>query len=76
MRGRAGGDIELGALAGVPVAIKDLLCTTDMPTTCGSRFCEKYVSPYDGTVIAKMRAAGMPWMGENEPRRICDGWFD
>lgn len=61
---RARGDVELGALAGVPVAIKDLLCTTDMPTTCGSRFCEKYISPYDGTVIAKMRAAGMPWMGK------------
>jgi aspartyl-tRNA(Asn)/glutamyl-tRNA(Gln) amidotransferase subunit A len=60
---RARGD-ALGPLAGVPIAIKDLLCTTDMPTTCGSRFCAGYMSPYDGTVIAKMRAAGMPWLGK------------
>jgi aspartyl-tRNA(Asn)/glutamyl-tRNA(Gln) amidotransferase subunit A len=61
---RAQGDTTLGRLAGVPIALKDLLCTTDMPTTCGSRFCLNYTSPYDGTVIAKMRAAGMPWLGK------------
>lgn len=60
---RACGD-ALSPLAGVPIAIKDLLCTTDMPTTCGSRFCAGYMSPYDGTVIAKMRSAGMPWLGK------------
>jgi aspartyl-tRNA(Asn)/glutamyl-tRNA(Gln) amidotransferase subunit A len=61
---RSRGDAGMGRLAGVPIAIKDLLCTTDMPTTCGSRFCADYMSPYDGTVIARMRAAGMPWLGK------------
>jgi aspartyl-tRNA(Asn)/glutamyl-tRNA(Gln) amidotransferase subunit A len=45
-------------LAGVPVAIKDNIVTTDAPTTCGSRILEGYVSPYDATVIRKLRQAG------------------
>jgi aspartyl-tRNA(Asn)/glutamyl-tRNA(Gln) amidotransferase subunit A len=47
-----------GALAGVPVLVKDNLCTLDYPTTCGSRILEGYRSPYDATVIARLRAAG------------------
>jgi aspartyl-tRNA(Asn)/glutamyl-tRNA(Gln) amidotransferase subunit A len=47
-----------GALSGVPVLVKDNLCTLDYPTTCGSRILEGYRSPYDATVIARLRAAG------------------
>lgn len=47
-----------GPLAGVPVVVKDNLCTRDLPTTCGSRILAGYQSPYDATVIERLRAAG------------------
>ena len=47
----------LGALAGVPVALKDALCTRGMTTTSGSRILEGYVPPYDATVVTRLRAA-------------------
>jgi aspartyl-tRNA(Asn)/glutamyl-tRNA(Gln) amidotransferase subunit A len=46
------------ALAGVPVVIKDNIATLGLPTTCGSKTLEGYVSPYQATCIAKLRAAG------------------
>jgi aspartyl-tRNA(Asn)/glutamyl-tRNA(Gln) amidotransferase subunit A len=45
-------------LRGVPVALKDNIVTTDQPTTCGSRILEGYVSPYEATAVARLRAAG------------------
>jgi aspartyl-tRNA(Asn)/glutamyl-tRNA(Gln) amidotransferase subunit A len=45
-------------LVGVPVALKDNIVTTDQPTTCASRILEGYVSPYDATVVARLKAAG------------------
>jgi aspartyl-tRNA(Asn)/glutamyl-tRNA(Gln) amidotransferase subunit A len=45
-------------LAGVPVALKDNIVTTDQPTTCASRILEGYISPYDATVTTRLRAAG------------------
>ena len=47
----------LGRLAGMPVAIKDNLCTRGVPTTCASRMLENFNSPYDATVIERLRAA-------------------
>jgi aspartyl-tRNA(Asn)/glutamyl-tRNA(Gln) amidotransferase subunit A len=47
-----------GPLQGVPVVVKDNLCTTDYPTTCGSKILEGYRPPYDATVIRRLRAAG------------------
>ena len=47
-----------GPLAGVPVVVKDNIATRVMPTSCGSRILEGYVSPYEATVIRKLRAAG------------------
>ncbi|MDH3585373.1 MAG: Asp-tRNA(Asn)/Glu-tRNA(Gln) amidotransferase subunit GatA [Phycisphaerae bacterium] len=47
-----------GPLAGVPIAIKDNLCTTFGRTTCGSRMLENFRSPYDATVVRKLEAAG------------------
>lgn len=53
---RARGE-ALGPLAGVPVALKDALCTRGQRTTCASRMLERYVPPYDATVVARLRAA-------------------
>ena len=44
-----------GALCGVPLSVKDLLCTKDLTTTCGSRILENYTPPYDATVVSKIR---------------------
>ena len=47
-------------LAGVPVALKDNIVTTDLPTTCGSRILEGYVSPFSATVVDRSRARQAP----------------
>ncbi|MFJ3957546.1 Asp-tRNA(Asn)/Glu-tRNA(Gln) amidotransferase subunit GatA [Arthrobacter sp. NPDC090010] len=60
---RAAGE-ELHALAGVPIAVKDLIVTVGQPTTAGSKILEGWNSPYDATVIKKLRAAKMPILGK------------
>ena len=60
---RANGE-RLGPLAGVPVAVKDNLCTTDMPTTAGSRILEGYLPPYDASVVTRLRTAGAVLIGK------------
>jgi aspartyl-tRNA(Asn)/glutamyl-tRNA(Gln) amidotransferase subunit A len=52
------GDTEPGSLLGVPVAIKDNIATLELPTTCASRILAGYVSPYEATVVTKLRGAG------------------
>ena len=47
-----------GPLAGVPIAVKDNICTLEYPTTCGSRILEGYRSPYEATAITRLKAAG------------------
>ncbi len=53
-----------GALAGVPIGHKDLFCTAGVRTTCGSRMLGNFVSPYDATVVAKLKAAGAITLGK------------
>ncbi|MGH8209267.1 MAG: Asp-tRNA(Asn)/Glu-tRNA(Gln) amidotransferase subunit GatA [Steroidobacteraceae bacterium] len=53
-----------GALTGVPMAHKDIFCTAGVKTTCGSRMLENFVSPYDATLVAKLRAAGVVMLGK------------
>jgi aspartyl-tRNA(Asn)/glutamyl-tRNA(Gln) amidotransferase subunit A len=60
---RARGE-TLGPLAGVPVAVKDMFCTTDLPTTAGSRILEGWQPPYDSTVVSRLRAAGAVIIGK------------
>jgi aspartyl-tRNA(Asn)/glutamyl-tRNA(Gln) amidotransferase subunit A len=53
-----------GPLAGVPVALKDNLCTRNMPTTCSSRILDGWRPPYDATVVAKLRESGAVLVGK------------
>ena len=53
-----------GPLTGIPVALKDLICTRGIKTTCASRILERFVPPYDATVAAKLTAAGAVMMGK------------
>ncbi|MAB19524.1 MAG: Asp-tRNA(Asn)/Glu-tRNA(Gln) amidotransferase GatCAB subunit A [Microbacterium sp.] len=71
-RRRASGEV-LGVLAGVPVAIKDVLVTTDMPSTSGSKILEGYMSPYDATVVARSRTAGLVPLGKTNMDEFAMG---
>lgn len=64
---------KLGPLAGVPVAIKDVLCQTNQPTTCGSRMLEKFVPPYDAHAITKLREAGAILLGRTNMDEFAMG---
>src|ERR1700756_2853273 len=53
-----------GPLTGVPIAHKDIFCTAGVRTTCGSRMLDNFVSPYDATVVVKLKAAGAVMLGK------------
>lgn len=60
---RAAGE-DLPSLAGIPVALKDNMCTTGVTTTAGSRILHNFVPPYDATVVQKLRDAGAVFVGK------------
>ncbi|MCI9888714.1 Asp-tRNA(Asn)/Glu-tRNA(Gln) amidotransferase subunit GatA [Micrococcales bacterium 31B] len=60
---RAAGD-ELHPLAGVPIAVKDIVVTKGQPTTAGSKILEGWMPPYDATLVTTLRAAGLPMLGK------------
>ncbi|BBY79295.1 Asp-tRNA(Asn)/Glu-tRNA(Gln) amidotransferase subunit GatA [Mycolicibacterium pulveris] len=68
----AGEDLP-SPLAGVPVALKDVFTTTDMPTTCGSKILQGWQSPYDATVTVRLRAAGIPILGKTNMDEFAMG---
>ncbi len=63
----------LGPLAGVPLALKDVFTTADMPTTCGSRILGSWQPPYDATVTARLRRAGVIILGKTNMDEFAMG---
>ncbi len=53
-----------GLLTGVPLIHKDIFCTEGVKTSCGSKMLDNFIAPYDATVVAKCKAAGMPMLGK------------
>jgi aspartyl-tRNA(Asn)/glutamyl-tRNA(Gln) amidotransferase subunit A len=71
---QAKGETEgLPELAGVPIAIKDMIVTKGIVTTAASKILEGWVPPYDATVIEKLKAAGMPLLGKTNLDEFAQG---
>lgn len=70
---RIGAGEELGPLAGVPLALKDILTMRGVPTTCGSRILEDWRPPYDATVVERLRAADIIILGKTNMDEFAMG---
>ncbi|WP_345423568.1 Asp-tRNA(Asn)/Glu-tRNA(Gln) amidotransferase subunit GatA [Pseudonocardia xishanensis] len=67
------GSAPASPLAGVPLALKDVFTTTDMPTTCGSKILDGWRPPYDATVTSRLRAAGITILGKTNMDEFAMG---
>jgi len=71
--GLSEGDVAPGPLAGAPIAIKDIFCTQDVPTTAASKILEGYRPPYTATAVRKLQAAGATVLGKTNMDEFAMG---
>ncbi len=69
---RARGE-DLSPLAGVPIAVKDMIVTRGIETTAASRILDGWIPPYDATAVRKLKAAGMPILGKTNLDEFAQG---